>query len=143
MEVHYAIENKYATEELDPDDLQEIFDDLERGVILFLNRDYTLNSTVYLRQRQITILGRGTVIKKGSSLSSSAPLIEINNDIPDNTSQKQIVNDVVIDGIRFINDVESIGSGLSQASTILLKQIGVVLRIAVYALAWLFTFNER
>ncbi len=103
---------KYRT---DYTSLQQAFDSLLPQDTLFLNLNETLTSTVYLRQRQVTIFGRGAVIQKGSGLAWDAPLIEINNDpIPPGT-QKQIVNDVVIDGIRFENSVESLGTGSSRA----------------------------
>jgi hypothetical protein len=73
--------------------------------------DETLTQTVYLRQRQVTIFGRGAVIHKGSGLAFNQPLIQIDND----PLNPKIINDVVIDGIRFVNSVESIGSGTSIA----------------------------
>jgi len=95
--------------------LQAAFNDLQPQDTLFLNVDETLTQTVYLRQRQVTIFGRGAAIQKGAGLASNQPLIQIDNDpIPPGT-QKQIVNDVVIDGVRFFNNVESLGSGTSIA----------------------------
>lgn len=91
--------------------LQQIFDDLQPLDTLILNQDYTLHSTAFLRQRQVTILGRGAVIKKGSGLGATQPVIQIDNDNPND----YIVNNVVIDGIRFVNDVQGIGSGTSHA----------------------------
>lgn len=89
--------------------LQAAFNALNEKGTLYIDRDYELDQTVNIKQRRITVLGRGGTIKRASGASSTLVLFLI-----DNTTH-QIVNNIVIDGLSFTNPTPSPGTGAGTA----------------------------
>jgi hypothetical protein len=91
----------------DATELQTLFDGLNSGDMLILNKDYELDQTVILSQRNITVVGRGCEVRRKNSswLSPGTALIEI---IPGGSAD---TNDIVIDGLRIIDMVSPEGTG--------------------------------
>ncbi len=91
--------------------LQTAFDDLSSGDILYINKDYTLTSTVDIvnstnnLKGDVKIIGYGSVISPSSN-NSPSELIRLQN-----SSVNSSVSNIVISGLRFKNNFSGAGSG--------------------------------